>query len=71
MRDGEMDCRNVRLHTLFVSGFISDILNCGGGEVVVVGVRLLGGLREEKRFTIAGACRRVRSGVGRVIVSDG
>lgn len=29
VRDGKMDCRNVRFYTLFVSGFIPDIINCG------------------------------------------
>lgn len=68
MRDGEMDCRNVRLHTLFVSGFIPDILNCGGEGGGCGGSSFIGGFTRRKRFTIAGACREVRSGVGWVIV---
>lgn len=59
MRDGEMDCRNVRLHTLFVSGFIPDILNCGGEGGGCGGSSFIGGFTRRKAIHY---CRSVQKG---------
>ncbi|KZR97065.1 Uncharacterized protein APZ42_008267 [Daphnia magna] len=59
MRDGEMDCRNVRLHTLFVSGFIPDILNLGGGEGGgCVGSSFIEGFTRIKAIRYCGSVQR-------------